>query len=366
MPQGRRRNEVRKALPRVGQQGKRQVRRHTYREAGVDRDVAAQAKERIARHARTTFTPEVVGDIGFFGSSFNLRGYRDPVLVSHCDGVGTKLKIAALMGRYDTVGQDLVHHCVNDIFTCGATPLFFLDYMAMGSLEPDKAEALIQGMAAACRALECALIGGETAEMPGVYHGDDFDLVGFIVGAVERDRVIDGSRIQPGDVILGLPSSGLHTNGYSLVRRVFKIDENPAILKERFPTIGRTLGEELLAPHRCYQPVLAPALRHIKGMAHITGGGLVENVPRVLPKRFAARFAAKSWSTPPIFRLIQERGGIEDREMYRVFNMGIGMVAVVAKDEVAVVQALVPEALVVGEVALQRGEQRVIIDRVGT
>ncbi|MSQ11150.1 MAG: phosphoribosylformylglycinamidine cyclo-ligase [Dehalococcoidia bacterium] len=328
-----------------------------YRQAGVDRDAASEAKERIARLARTTFTPGVANDIGLFGSAFRVTGFRDPVLVSHTDGVGTKLKIAVQMGRLDTVGEDLVHHCVNDILTCGARPLFFLDYMGFGHLTPSRAEAVVIGLTRACKALGVALIGGETAEMPGVYSTDDFDLVGFIVGAVESDQLLDGSRIQAGDALLGIPSSGLHTNGFSLVRRVFNTDADPSVLRKRFPELGGTLGEELLVPHRCYEPVLRPVMPVIKGMAHITGGGLLENTPRVLPKGLAARFDATSWQVPPIFRLIQREGAVADREMFRVFNMGIGMVLMIAEGDVPAVLRTVPDARLIGQVVPQQGDE---------
>jgi phosphoribosylformylglycinamidine cyclo-ligase len=327
----------------------------------VDRDVAAEAKEAIARLARTTFTPGVLKDIGFFGAFYQVAGFRDPVLVSHTDGVGTKVKIAVLLGRYDTVGQDVVNHCVNDILTCGARPLFFLDYMGWGRLVPEHAAAVAQGMAAACRAAGCALIGGETAEMPGVYQGDDFDLVGFVVGAVEREAIVDGSRIQEGDLLLGLPSSGLHTNGYSLVRRVFRVEEQPAVLHRRYPKLGRTLGEELLVPHRCYYPLLSKALPLIKGMAHITGGGLLENVPRILPAGLAASFRWGSWPVPPIFSLVQQKGRVQQEEMLRVFNMGVGMVLAAAPGEAGRLRRLVPEAIPIGQVVRQRGRQRAVV-----
>lgn len=329
--------------------------RFTYKDAGVDRDAAALAKERIRIHARTTFTPGVLGDIGFFGGFFRLEGFRNPVLVAHTDGVGTKLKVAALLGRYEGVGQDVVNHCVNDIFTCGARPLFFLDYMAFGRIVPQRVEAVARGMAQACRAAGCALIGGETAEMPGVYQGDDFDLVGFIVGAVEQDALLTGQDICKGDVLLGIPSSGLHTNGYSLVRRIFRIDEEPAVLERHFPDLGVPLGEALLVPHRPYYPLLVPLLPYAKGMAHITGGGLVENVPRILPSGLGARFHMGAWEVPPLFRLIQQVGQIEEREMFRVFNMGIGMVVAVRPDSVDAACRALPEARVIGEVVEGEG-----------
>ena len=331
-----------------------------YKAAGVDRDAAGSAKDRIFKLARSTFTPGVLGDIGAFGALYQVTGYRDPVLVAHTDGVGTKLRIASLMGRYDTVGEDIVHHCTNDILTCGAKPLFFLDYMGMGRLSTGKVEELVSGMARACKALGCALIGGETAEMPGMYVGEDVELVGFVVGAVEREDVIDGAGIVAGDVLLGLPSSGLHTNGYSLVRRIFGIDDDPAVLSAHYPELGATLGDALLVPHRSYVGALAPALDRIKGMAHITGGGFTDNVPRMLPEGLAARVDSTAWDVPSLFQLIQQRGRIADDEMNRVFNMGIGMVVAVAAGDVAGVCADVPEAIVVGEVAPAGDGPRVV------
>ena len=332
---------------------------NAYRQAGVDRDAAGSAKDRIFALARSTFTPGVLGDIGAFGALYKVTGYRDPVLVAHTDGVGTKLRVAGLMGRYDTVGEDIVHHCTNDILTCGAQPLFFLDYLGMGALAADKVEQVAEGLARACRALGCALIGGETAEMPGMYQGEDLDLVGFVVGAVEREGIIDGGRIRPGDALLGLPSSGLHTNGYSLVRRVCGIDDDPSVLGVRHDELGATLGEALLAPHRSYVAALTPALDRIKGMAHVTGGGFPENVPRMLPQGLTARLDGGAWEPPALFRLIQRVGGIADDEMYGVFNMGVGMIVAVAPEHAASVQADVPEAFVVGQVGEATGGPQV-------
>ena len=253
--------------------------------------------------------PEVLSGVGFFGGLFEFKGYKEPVLVSSVDGVGTKLKIASALARHDTIGIDIVNHCVNDILTCGAEPLFFLDYIAMGKLVPEQVEAIARGLAQACRDVGCALIGGETAEMPGIYAGEDYDLVGFIIGVVEKDKILMGKTIKVGDAILGLPSSGLHTNGYSLVRKIF--GETKSALDIYYPELGRTLGEALLEPHRCYFHQLQPLLPIIKGMAHITGGGLIGNVPRVLPKGLAARFNSQAWTVPPIFQLIQKRGNID-------------------------------------------------------
>lgn len=334
--------------------------RQTYAAAGVDIKAANRAKELIKRHAGATLRPEVLNDVGFFGSLFELKGYREPVLVSSVDGVGTKLKIASALGKYDTVGIDLVNHCVNDILTCGAEPLFFLDYIAMGKLIPERVESIVQGVATACQAVGCSLIGGETAEMPSIYAGEDYDLVGFIVGVVEKSERLDQHPIKAGDAILGLPSSGLHTNGYSLVRRIFGIKRSS--LNAFYPELGGTLGEELLKPHRCYYPQLKPALRLVKGMAHITGGGLIGNVPRILPPGLTARFHQGLWSIPPIFLLIQKQGNVATSEMYGVFNMGMGMVVICSPSDVSELSQLMPEAKLIGEIVEQRGKERVIID----
>ena len=332
-----------------------------YRIAGVDRTAASRVKERIGNQARTTFTPGVLGDIGGFGSLFQVTGFQEPVLVSHTDSVGTKVRVGAALSRYDGLGEDIVHHCTNDILTTGARPLFFLDYIGTGKMEPSQVEGLVGGMARACRGLDCALIGGETAELPGLYQGDDLDLVGFVVGAVERKELIDGSRIQADDLLLGLPSSGLHTNGFSLVRRVFDIDVNPAVLARSFPGLDTSLGDALLVPHRCYYRTLEPVMGQIKGMAHITGGGLVENVPRVLPAGLAARFDTGAWTVPPLFRLIQERGAVSDDEMYRVFNMGIGMVVMTDREGAAAIQARAPDALIIGVVVERKDGAPVVL-----
>ena len=298
--------------------------------------------------------------MGFFGGLFEFKGYKEPVLVSSVDGVGTKLKIAAALDKHDTVGIDIVNHSVNDIFCCGAEPLFFLDYIAMGRLVPEKVEAIVQGLVKACREVGCALIGGETAAMPGVYSGEDYDLVGFIIGVVEKSKIVMGETITVGDAIIGLPSSGLHTNGYSLVRKIF--GETKAALNTYYPELGRTLGEALLEPHRCYYHQLKPLLPLIKGIAHITGGGLIDNVPRVLPQGLGARFRSRAWTVLPIFQLIQRQGNVARDEMFHVFNMGIGMTVICSPDNVAQLLRVLPEAKVIGEVVKQVGEKRVIID----
>jgi phosphoribosylformylglycinamidine cyclo-ligase len=330
-----------------------------YARAGVDIDAAARAKQLISRLARSTLRPEVLSGVGFFGGMFDFKGYQQPVLVSSVDGVGTKLKIASALDKHDSIGIDIVNHCVNDILTCGAEPLFFLDYIAMGKLVPERVAAIAQGLAQACREVGCALIGGETAEMPGLYGGEEYDLVGFIIGVVEKVNIINGKKIAAGDSIIGLASSGLHTNGYSLVRKVF--GEERKALGEYYPELGRTLGEELLEPHRSYYRALKPLLPLVKGMAHITGGGLIDNVPRILPSGLMARFDSQAWTVPPIFRLIEERGGVDRAEMYRVFNMGIGMAVVCSPDSVSGITKSLPEAKVIGEVVKQKGEARVLI-----
>ena len=333
--------------------------KETYAKAGVNIDVAARVKELIGKHARSTLRPEVLSGVGFFGGLYEFKGYKEPVLVSSTDSVGTKLKIANALAKHDTIGIDIVNHCVNDILTCGAEPLFFLDYIGIGKLVPERVEAVVQGLAQACREVGCALIGGETAELPGLYAGGDYDLVGFIIGVVEKEKIIMGKTIAVGDTIIGLPSSGLHTNGYSLVRKLF--GESPSALNTHYPELGRTLGEELLEPHRCYYHQLKPLLPIIKGMAHITGGGLIGNVPRILPQGVAARFHSRAWTIPPIFQLIQQRGNVDRDEMYRVFNMGIGMVVICSPDNVDQLTKALPDAKVVGEVVKQGRKAKVVI-----
>jgi len=335
--------------------------KEAYALAGVDISLADKVKKIIAQQARTTSRPEVIGS-EFFGSMFQLKGYDEPVLVSSTDGVGTKLKIASLLDKHDTVGMDIVNHCVNDIFCCGAEPLFFLDYIAAGKLVPKQIQAIISGIVQACRETGCSLVGGETAEMPGIYSQGTYDLVGFIVGVVEKRNIIDSSSIIPDDVILGLPSSGLHTNGYSLVRKVFGIDANPSRLNEFYPELGKSLGEELLQVHRCYYSQLKPVLPLIKGIAHITGGGFVGNIPRILSEGIAAHIKKRSWDILPIFKLIQKQGNIKEAEMYQVFNMGIGMTIVCSPRHVTKVASILPHAKVIGEIIKREDEERVRID----
>jgi phosphoribosylformylglycinamidine cyclo-ligase len=328
----------------------------TYAAAGVDIDARRAFIQRIRPIAERTYRPEVLAGVGPFGGMFKLDGFREPVLVSSTDSVGTKVRIAALLGRYDTIGIDLVNQNVNDIITCGAQPLFFLDYIASSSLTPDDKAALVEGAASACKEASCSLIGGETADMPDIYAPGDFDIVGFVVGAVERDEIIDGSSIKAGDALIGLPSNGLHTNGFSLVRRVFGVGlggdaaQERARLEREEPALGRTLGEELLRTHRSYVAEVQEVRARIKGVAHITGGGLIENVPRMLPDGLGARIDRSAWDVPPIFRLLQREGNLAGEELWRTFNMGIGLVLAVDPLDAAAVRAALPDAIAVGEV----------------
>ncbi len=316
--------------------------RMTYAAAGVDIDAASEAKRRIRDLARATFTSGVLTDIGSFGALFriDLRRHAEPLLVSSCDGVGTKLKIAFMTGIHDTVGYDLVSHCVSDILVQGARPLFFLDYIACGRLEPGVVEQVVSGLARGCREMDCALIGGETAEMPDFYAPGEYDLAGFIVGVVDRARLIDGSGIRPGDVLLGLSSAGLHTNGYALARRLFfdRLGKRPG---DFIPELGATVAELLLAPHRSYYRLLEPLLDRgvLKGLAHITGGGITGNLPRILPPGVSAAVRRNSWPVPPLFAFIRGAGNVDEEEMYRTFNMGLGMIAVVSGADVPAVTA---------------------------
>jgi len=330
----------------------------TYRDAGVDIEAMNVAVQRMRESVRSTYSSGVLTDLGSFGGVFrpDLAGYEDPVLVSSIDGVGTKVKIAAMAGRYDTIGADLLCHCVNDILVQGASPLFFMDYFATARLDPEVVVAVVAGLADACRANGCALLGGETAEMPGVYAPGEFDVAGCIVGIADRSQLVDGSRIEPGDAVIGLASSGLHTNGYSLARHVLlevgglALDETPAALG------GITLADALLAPHRSYASAVLPlvAERRIKGMAHITGGGFYDNIPRTLPADCSVTVDRRTWTVPGIFALIQELGNVPDPEMYRAFNMGIGMVLIVertgAAEVIAALQVAGENPSLIGEV----------------
>lgn len=335
-----------------------------YRAAGVDIDAQDEALSEVKKLARSTFTEGVLTEIGSFGGLFrpDLTGIEEPVLVSSADGVGTKLMVARLAGDFSTVGADLVNHCVNDILVQGARPLFFMDYVGAGTLDPASVVALVQGVAAACRENGCALLGGETAEMPGFYEPGDYELVGFIVGLADRPKIFDGSRVRPGDVLLGLASDGLHTNGYSLARRIL-FDTLGLGPQDPVPGLEGTVASELLRTHRTYLPVVGPLLGHpgLHAMAHVTGGGLTDNLPRILPSGCEARVDTGSWTVPPLFRVLEERGSVSRKEMLRVFNMGIGFVLVVdpgaAEDVARSLSELGEEPVPLGAVA--EGDRRV-------
>jgi phosphoribosylformylglycinamidine cyclo-ligase len=328
-----------------------------YKSAGVDIDAGNETVRRIASLAKSTFTPGVLSEIGSFGGLFRLDpgAWKDPILVSSADGVGTKLKVAFLANEHRTVGVDLVNHCVNDILVQGARPLFFLDYLATGKLQPDVATHVIDGLARACRENACALLGGETAEMPGFYADGEYDLAGFVVGAVEQETLIDGRSIAIGDVVLGVPSTGLHTNGYSLARQIV-FEHLGLSVDTRVDELGETIGAALLRPHRSYLNALYPLIARgaVKGMAHITGGGITENLPRILPEGMAARVDRNAWEVPAIFEWLQRAGNVPDADMRRTFNMGIGMVLVctpaLADTIVDDLRARREEPVIIGEI----------------
>jgi phosphoribosylformylglycinamidine cyclo-ligase len=316
----------------------------TYKAAGVDIEAGEEAVFRMKEYVHSTYNENVLTNIGTFGGMFKLDtgSMAEPVLVSSIDGVGTKVKIAAMMDKYDTVGQDIVNHCINDILVQGAKPMLFLDYFATSKLEPRIVEQVVKGMSEACREAGCVLIGGETAEMPGVYVPGEFDIAGCIVGIVDRANIIDGSKVQSGDVLIGLASSGPHTNGYSLIRKIL-FEDNDYKVDGYTPELGANLGEVLLAPHKCYlKPVSAVMAEHpVHAMVHITGGGFYGNIPRVLPSDCQVTVERRSWVVPPIFQLLQDKAGIEPMEMHRTFNMGVGMILIVPREHgIQVVQQL--------------------------
>ncbi len=329
-----------------------------YKDAGVDVSAADDAKARIKELARGTFNPGVLSEIGAFGGLFrpDLKSYSEPVLVASTDGVGTKIKVAIQAGRHHTLGYDLVAHCVNDILVQGAVPLFFLDYIALGRMDPAKVEAIVSGFARGCREFGCPLIGGETAEMPGTYAEDDYDLAGFIVGVVERKRAIPAG-VREGDLLLGLPSLGLHTNGYSLARKIL-FDSCGYTTDTQLRELGASVGDALLAPHRGYLQAVEPLLERgsIRALCHITGGGFPGNLPRVLPEGLGAVLRSGSWEIPPLFRLIQKQGSVSDTDMYRTFNMGVGMIVVVSPAELHEVEHSLE----------RRGETSFVIGRVAS
>ena len=334
----------------------------TYKQAGVDIDAGAKAVALFKPQVEATHGPEVLTGIGSFGGLFQFpTDYAEPVLVASTDSVGTKVKLASLLQRYDTVGQDIVNHCVNDILVLGARPLFFLDYVGMGRLVPEVMRDVVSGAALACKAAGCALLGGELAEMPDLYAEDDFDFAGTIVGVVERSQIVGGERIVPGDVVLAFPSNGLHTNGYSLARRIFAEDS----LEATVPALATTVADALMAVHTSYLHPIQRLLSKldIKGMAHITGGGLWDNIPRVLPQNTQVRLQWGSWPAPPIFQLIQERGQVDFYEMCHTFNMGVGYVVMLDEDDAAAAQRLEPELCRIGVVEYSAGDPCVVIER---
>ena len=333
----------------------------SYRQSGVDLDRMSELKERIRGLAASTHGPEVIEGGGSFAGLFQLGNEQGPVLVASADGVGTKVKIAAQLGHFESIGRDLVTLNVNDILTKGARPLFFLDYVAFSEVDTQSLDSLLRGIAWGCRENQCALIGGETAQMPQVYADGEMDLAGFVVGIVERERLIESSKVKEGDRLLGIPSNGLHTNGFSLVRKVFNTDDDPAALFRRYDGLSHQLGEELLQYHRSYYPMMAPALELLSGLAHITGGGLPGKLPPVLPDNLAATIDTTAWSPPPVFSLLQKQGSISSEEMFRVFNMGLGMVAVCPEVNDAALCAAVPEAIDIGRVVRRDSDEQVIL-----
>ena len=335
--------------------------RKAYASAGVDVDLGNRLKRRIDRFVRQTHGPQVLGKMGGFGGLFraNFDNMRDPVLVASIDGVGTKLKIAFAMNKHDTVGADLVNHCVNDIAVLGARPLFFLDYIGCEKLYSRVFDQLLGGFSRACRSAGCALIGGETAQLPGIYAEGEYDLVGCVVGVVDRARIIDGRKIKAGDAVLGLSSNGLHTNGYSLAREIL-FEKMRLKVGSRLPGSTSTVGQELLRVHKNYRPLLAKVpVGMIKGLAHITGGGLIDNLPRILPKNCDAVIETKSWRVPQIFQTLQQKGDVDLREMYQVFNMGIGMVAIVSERDANRTMSIL-RAKRIGRIELGKGKTRLL------
>ncbi len=336
-----------------------------YKEAGVDVEAGYKAVSLMKSHVKKTMRPEVLTDIGGFGGLFSLENmkYEKPVLVSGTDGVGTKLKIAFLMDKHDTVGIDCVAMCVNDVVCSGAQPLFFLDYIALGKLEPEKVEQIVKGVSEGCIQAGCALIGGETAEMPGFYPEDEYDLAGFTVGIADKDKLINGKKIKPGDTLVGFASSGIHSNGYSLVRKIFDVNEQ--ILNEFDESLGKTIGAELLTPTRIYVKTIMSLIKKyaIKGIANITGGGFIENIPRMLPDGLKAVIHKGTWPVLPIFKLLQKNGDVSEHDMYNTFNMGLGMVMAVSPEiapfVVAEANSLGERAYIIGEVA--EGQEKIDI-----
>tara|TARA_B100001142_G_scaffold329084_1_gene391078 strand:+ start:554 stop:1594 length:1041 start_codon:yes stop_codon:yes gene_type:complete len=334
-----------------------------YTSSGVNLDNSEKVKDQIKSIAQNTYDSNVIGGVGGFGALYKISGYDQPILVSSTDPVGTKLSVAGMFNDYSNIGIDLVNACINDLIVVGADPLFFLDYIATSVMDPEIVVTIVKGISQMCEDSNCALIGGETSEMPGVFQAGKFDISGFVVGAVEASKMLNPHQnIQVNDDLIGIPSNGLHTNGYSLVRHIFKLEEDTSPLFQQFDGIENSLGKELLKPHISYYKTLRPVYELVNGIAHITGGGLFENVPRILPENMMAIFDSKSWNVQQIFNLIQNQGQVESIEMYHVFNMGLGMVLSVNPENTDLVLKYIPSSMVVGKVAEKTSVDQVVIE----
>ena len=334
----------------------------TYKQAGVDRDLSENIKQTIARFAKLTHNNRVVQNQNNFAGYFSLNGFKNPVLVSTTDNVGTKIIIAKLIGHLESIGIDLVNLNINDLITSGAVPLFFLDYISVSELKALEIETIVRGISWACHEHNCPLLGGETAQQPGLYSKNGLDLAGFVVGALEKEKMLDPSSISIGDCLIGLPSNGLHTNGFSLVRKVFNIDNNPKILYESFPQLEHSLGEELLKPHKSYFKEIQTVKELIRIAAHISGGGIPENLSRLLPEKTSALIKTKTWDCPPIFNLLKEKGNLLPEEMFKTFNMGIGMIIVSSPENESKILDLLPESFIIGNISERKDTPQVCLD----
>lgn len=334
----------------------------TYKQAGVDRDLSENIKQTIARFAKLTHNNRVVQNQNNFAGYFSLNGFKNPVLVSTTDNVGTKIIIAKLIGHLESIGIDLVNLNINDLITSGAVPLFFLDYISVSELNALEIESIVRGISWACHEHNCPLLGGETAQQPGLYSKNGLDLAGFVVGALEKEKMLDPSSISIGDCLIGLPSNGLHTNGFSLVRKVFNIDNNPKILYESFPQLEHSLGEELLRPHKSYFKEIQEVKDLIRIAAHISGGGISENLSRLLPEKTSALIKTEKWDSPPIFNLLKEKGNLVPEEMFKTFNMGIGMILVSSPENQAKILDLLPESIIIGNIRERKDTPQVCLD----
>jgi phosphoribosylformylglycinamidine cyclo-ligase len=321
-----------------------------YKQSGVDLDKAREVKKKYETIVKSTFNENTISPLGLFGGFYELKDYKNPIIVSSTDGVGTKMVVSSFLEKHFNLGQDIVNHCINDVLTSGAKPLFFLDYIAVDTLVVEQAESLVAGMAESCRDSGCVLIGGETAQLSGVYQKGQFDIAGFLVGVVEKELLLEPTKVKKDDILIAVPSNGLHTNGYSLVRKVFDIDTNPGILNTIYDELGTTLGDVLSIPHRSYYPLLESVLSDIVAMAHITGGGLIENLMRVIPPGLSVKINYDSWKLEPIFNLIQSIGNVQKEEMWSVFNMGVGMVLITEEAKVSNVLNLINGSWILGKV----------------